>query len=108
MLIFLWVWHCNGLLQNEISRAATACSAHEGIVGLIPRLCSPAFYRFIHVHGAIKSWGVESGNEARHSLLNPATLLYLQLPRYKTHPTVQLTVNTCIWTLTHFPQVNFT
>ena len=28
---------------------------------LVPRLHSPAF---IHVHSAIKSWGVESGNEA--------------------------------------------
>ena len=31
---------------------------------LVPRLHSPAFYRTVFVHSAIKSWGVESGNEA--------------------------------------------
>ena len=31
---------------------------------LVPRLHSPAFYRTAFIHGAIKGWGVESGNEA--------------------------------------------
>ena len=31
---------------------------------LFPRLHSPAFYCTVFIHSAIKSWGVESGNEA--------------------------------------------
>ena len=31
---------------------------------LVPRLHSPAFYCTAFIHSAIKSWGVESGNEA--------------------------------------------
>ena len=39
---------------------------------LVPRLHSPAFYRTVYksgvIHSAIKSWGLESGNEAMHEL----------------------------------------
>ena len=42
----------------------------ETLLSLVPRLHSPAFYRTVYksgvlpTHSAIKSWGVESGNEA--------------------------------------------
>ena len=55
--------------SNRISKKQASSS-------LVPRLHSPAFYRTVYKSGALyiytvrlKSWGVESGNEARLLLL---------------------------------------
>ena len=41
----------------------------KSLPSLVPRLHSPAFYHTINfIHGAIRSWGAESGNEAEPSL----------------------------------------
>ena len=50
-----------------VTKYTHACSLVH-VHSLVPRLHSPAFYRTVYksafIHSAIKSWGVESGNEA--------------------------------------------
>ena len=52
-----------------------ACATIICTLSLVPRLHSPAFYRTVYksafIHGAIKSWGVESGNEAMYPSCEP-------------------------------------
>ena len=49
-------------LTSHYTAYSTQTTMHHS--SLVPRLHSPAFYRTAFIHGAIKSWEVESGNEA--------------------------------------------
>ena len=56
---------CEQLCDSVVCRAAAVLRFGYIVAGsLVPRLHSPAFYRTAFIHSAIKSWGVESGNEA--------------------------------------------